>query len=248
MKACLISSQAVGKMPEGRRIGFFGGSFDPPHRGHIAVALAARAALELDTVLFAPVGAQPLKPQGSTASFDDRVQMTQLAIATEPGFEISLADAPTPNNAPNYTVDALQLLRNRLPAGGGLFCLMGADSFLGLRKWHRGAELPFVAPLIVASRPGQSLGELTDVLPAGLSIENRHETSVRQHGVEVVTYTLRSAAGATVPFYLLPGLHVDISASVIRRQVRVAAGQLAFGHQLLPDAVSNYIAAHKLYS
>src|ERR1700733_8002781 len=90
MNASLISGQEMGKMPEGRRIGFFGGSFDPPHRGHIAVAHAAQAALELDTVLFAPVGAQPLKPQGSTASFDDRVQMTQLAIASEPGFEISL--------------------------------------------------------------------------------------------------------------------------------------------------------------
>ena len=248
MNACLIWCQAMDKMPEGGRIAFFGGSFDPPHRGHIAVAHAARAALELDTVLLAPVGAQPLKPQGSTAGFDDRVLMTQLAIAGEPGFEISLADAPRPNHAPNYTMDALQLLRNRLPAGGGLFCLMGADSFLGLRKWHRGAELPFVAPLIVASRPGQGLGELTDVLPAGLSIESGHETSVRQHGVEVVTYTLRNAAGATVPFYLLPGLHVDISASEIRRQVRAAAGQLAHGHELLPDAVSNYIAAHKLYA
>jgi nicotinate-nucleotide adenylyltransferase len=248
MNPCSISRQAVGKMPEGRRIGFFGGSFDPPHRGHIAVAHAARAALELDTVLFAPVGAQPLKPQGSAASFDDRVLMTQLAIACEPGFEISLADAPTPNNAPNYTIDALQLLRNSLPAGGGLFCLMGADSFLGLRKWHRGAELPFVAPLIVASRPGQGLGELTDVLPAGLSIENRRESSRKQHGVEVLTFTLGNASGATAPFYLLPGLHVDISASAIRRQVRAAAGQLAHGRELLPDAVSNYIVAHNLYA
>jgi nicotinate-nucleotide adenylyltransferase len=248
MNACLIWCQAMDKMPEGGRIAFFGGSFDPPHRGHIAVAHAARAALALDTVLFAPVGAQPLKPQGSTASFDDRVLMTQLAIAGEPGFEISLADAPTPNKAPNYTIDALQLLRNRLPTGGRLFCLMGADSFLGLPKWHRGAELPFVAPLIVASRPGQGLGELKGVLPAGLAIENRGESSASQHGVEVLTFTLRNASGATAPFYLLPGLHVDISASEIRRQVRVAAGQLAHGHALLPDAVSKYIAVHQLYT
>jgi len=62
---------------------YFGGSFDPPHCGHIAVALAARAALALDTVLFAPVGAQPLKPSGPSASFEHRLAMTRLAIAGE---------------------------------------------------------------------------------------------------------------------------------------------------------------------
>ena len=94
----------------GRRIAFFGGSFDPPHLGHLAVARAAREALGLDTVLFAPVGAQPLKPVGSTASFEDRVAMTELAIAGEPGFAISLADAPKPSGAPNYTLETLQKL------------------------------------------------------------------------------------------------------------------------------------------
>src|SRR5215469_4855309 len=85
-----------------RRIAFFGGSFDPPHRGHLAIARAALQALHLDRVLFAPVGAQPLKPEGATASFDDRVAMTRLAIAEEPRFEVSLADAPAPSGAPNY--------------------------------------------------------------------------------------------------------------------------------------------------
>jgi len=74
------------------RIAFFGGSFDPPHCGHLTIALAAQSALALDTVLFAPVGAQPLKPDGSTASFEDRVAMTRLAIANEPAFALSLAE------------------------------------------------------------------------------------------------------------------------------------------------------------
>jgi len=84
------------QLAAGRRVAFFGGSFDPPHFGHLAVARAARAALELDAVLFAPVGVQPLKPSGSTASFEDRVAMTRLAIAGEERFEVSLADAPRP--------------------------------------------------------------------------------------------------------------------------------------------------------
>src|SRR5208283_3810372 len=95
----------------GRRVAFFGGSFDPPHLGHLAVARAAQRALGLDTVLFAPVGAQPLKPVGATASFDDRVAMTKLAIAGEPGFAISLADAPKASGVPNYTLETLENLQ-----------------------------------------------------------------------------------------------------------------------------------------
>ena len=84
-------------------------------------------------MLFAPVGAQPLKPQGSTASFEDRLAMTRLAIADQPGFAVSLADAPKPSGAPNYTLETLLGLRAELPPEGALFCLMGADSFLGLQ-------------------------------------------------------------------------------------------------------------------
>ena len=98
--------------------------------------------------------------------------MTRLAIAGEPGFELSLADAPKPapnpadartsaaGTTPNYTIDTLERLRTTLAPDSALFCLMGADSFFGLPRWHRAAELPFVAPLIVASRPGQPLQDL----------------------------------------------------------------------------------------
>jgi len=239
-----IKRQKAREMTEGRRVAFFGGSFDPPHCGHLAVARAARAALDLDTVLFAPVGAQPLKPLGSTASFEDRLAMTRLAIANEPGFAVSLADAPVPGGTPNFTIDTLLGLRAGLPPGGSLFCLVGADSFLALRHWHRGAEIPFVAPLIVASRPGLSLEDLAVILPAGLSIDLE---SAETGNLEVRTYTLGNPSGATAPLYLLPGLHVEISASEIRQQVRAALGRLPAGHELLPDAVSEYIAAHALY-
>ena len=229
-------------------IAFFGGSFDPPHRGHLAVARAAQRALQLDSVLFAPVAAQPLKPLGSTASFADRLAMTELAIQGQSGFEISLADAPSFDGSsiskPNYTIDTLVRLRATLPAGTRLFCLMGADSFLSLRRWHRSSEVPFAAPLIVASRPGQRIEDIAAVLPIGLSI---HAESSRSGEVELRTFTLSNETGATTPFYLLPGLEVEISASEIRRQVSGASGRLCAGHDLLPDAVCDYIAAHGLY-
>lgn len=242
--------------PSGGRIAFFGGSFDPPHLGHLAVARAARAALGLDTVLFAPVGAQPLKPVGSTAGFEDRVAMTRLAISGDPEFQISLADAPKPSGAPNYTIETLENLRKELPPGCTLYCLMGADSFVGLQRWHRAAEIPFVAPLIVASRPGQPLEDLKALLPPGLTMEpataaDMAEANVDRSNVAVRCYSLLSKtgywAGQRTPFYLLPGLDVEISASDIRAQIRSAAGSHAAGHELLPDTVSDYMRSRGLY-
>ncbi|HMD77174.1 MAG TPA: nicotinate (nicotinamide) nucleotide adenylyltransferase [Terracidiphilus sp.] len=240
--------ELIGQPPQGgRRVAFFGGSFDPPHLGHLAVARVARAALGLDTVFFAPVGAQPLKPHGSTASFEDRLAMTRLAIAGEPGFAISLADAPKASGTPNYTMETLQRLRAELPPDGALFCLMGADSFAGLRRWHRSAEIPFVAPLIVASRPGESLSDLKAALPEGLTVEAVPGPGGVGLEIEVRSYLLRNPAGDSAPFYLLPGLEVEISASEIREQVRAAAGGRAPERELLPAPVSAYIRAHGLY-
>ena len=237
----------------GRRVAFFGGSFDPPHLGHLAVARAARAALGLDTVLFAPVGAQPLKPKGSTASFGDRLAMTELAIAADAGFRVSLADAPKPTGEPNYTLETLLELQKELPAGSALFCLMGADSFAGLKRWHLGAEIPFVAPLIVASRPGERLYDLKAALPPGLEIEAAEELDLKGSEVEIRCYSLRNPAGDSAPFYLLPGLEIEISAREIRDQLRICgrAGTEAESRRperaLLPGSVSEYIRAHGLY-
>ena len=236
----------------GKRVAFFGGSFDPPHLGHLAVARAAREALALDSVLFAPVGAQPLKPEGSTASFEDRLAMTRLAIAGEPGFAVSLVDAPKPSAAPNYTIDTLFELRAELSTDGLLFCLMGADSFFGMRRWHRGAEIPFVAPLIVTSRPGQPLNDLRAALPPGLTMKPappsvKTEAASTGLGIDVRYYLLQNPAGDTALLYLLPELHIEISASQIREQIHSTSDSSIANPQLLSGSVLDYIRSRGLY-
>lgn len=236
-----------------RRVAFFGGSFDPPHLGHLAVARAARTALDLDTVLFAPVGAQPLKAQGSTASYEDRLRMTRLAIAGDPAFEISQADAPRLSGTPNYTLETLEKLRKELGENTLLFFLMGEDSFLGLRKWHRAAEIPFAAPLIVASRPGQKLDDIKDALPSGLAMAAAALRDETHNGVEVRTLMLTNQVGERAMFYLLPGLDVRISASEIRAELGAGLGieTETDGHRQVsdqvPEAVAAYVEAHRLY-
>jgi nicotinate-nucleotide adenylyltransferase len=236
----------------GKRVAFFGGSFDPPHLGHLAIARAAREALTLDSVLFAPVGAQPLKPEGSMASFEDRLALTRLAIDGERGFAVSPIDAPKPFAAPNYTIETLRELRAKLPGDGKLFCLMGADSLFSLRRWHRAEEIPFVASLIVASRPGQPLDDLRAAFPQGLTMEPaRSPAHVNMEPpcsrFDVSCYLLRNSTGDSAPLYLLPGLHVEISASQVREQIHGAKGSSVTDPQLLSAPVLHYIRAHGLY-
>jgi len=255
--------QATGR---GERVAFFGGSFDPPHEGHLAIARAAKVALDLDKVLFAPVGAQPLKPGGSTAGFEDRVAMTRLAVEGDLDFVVSLVDAPKPAGGPNYTLDTLLQLTAEFAPGGSLFCLMGSDSFFGLRRWHRADEIPFVAPLIVASRPGQPLDDLMGALPAGLTMtppaaesrchaENGSRPSLACPSLDcpsldcpgLACFVLGNASGARAPLYLLTGLDFDVSASQVREQIRRqgVVGQAA--PVQVPTAVMGYIRARQLY-
>jgi nicotinate-nucleotide adenylyltransferase len=236
-------------------VAFFGGSFDPPHLGHIAIARAAREALSLDRVLFAPVGLQPLKPLGSSASFEDRVAMTRVAVAREPAFEVSLLDAPRPDETegshPNFTIDTLKQLRDTLPAGAELFLLLGADSFRTLHHWHRAAEIPFLASLIVASRPA-STSESADgdldlfcCLPSELTCVPMAGQDGRSKRYQIV-----SSAGEQSSLTVLPNLHYDISATELRSQLHDGQRQensAGSDQPLIDPAVLAYIRQHGLY-
>jgi nicotinate-nucleotide adenylyltransferase len=142
------------------RVALFGGSFDPPHHGHVAIATAAANVFDLDSVVFAPVGRQPLKPEGVPASFADRLAMVELACRADPRFAVSDLDAPRSDSSPNYTVQTLATLQEAMP-DARLFNLVGADSFLDLRRWHEPERLLDVAEWIVVSRPGFPLADLS---------------------------------------------------------------------------------------
>jgi nicotinate-nucleotide adenylyltransferase len=227
-----------------RRVAFYGGSFDPPHLAHLAIARAAQLALQLDCVLFAPVGSQPLKPDGASASFEHRVAMTRLAIAHEEGFAVSLIDAPQPGRRPNYTIDSLSALRAEVGPECELFCLMGADSLAHLHLWHRAAEIPFSATLVVASRPGENISDLRDLLPAGVSVLPLPSAARSGGSVALVGYRLSDSKGRAASLFLLPNLDHLTSASAVREAFRIG-----FRNAIaeIPETVADYIQKHRLY-
>jgi nicotinate-nucleotide adenylyltransferase len=141
------------------RIGFFGGSFDPPHLGHLSIARAATSAFSLDQVLFAPTGRQPLKPTGPSASFGDRIAMVKLLCEGQPTFLASTLDAPL-SSTPNYTVDTLRHLRSNLTPDDAVFIIVGLDAFLDIRRWRAPETLLSLADWVVVTRPGFSLAQL----------------------------------------------------------------------------------------
>jgi nicotinate-nucleotide adenylyltransferase len=220
------------------RIAFFGGTFDPPHCGHLKIAQAATQRLHLDRVLFAPVGHQPLKLHGSSASFEDRMAMVKLAIAPFPAFEASELDAPLPGRRPNYTIDTLLRLKSSLHPHDDLFCLIGADSFLTLKDWQRAAELIFVCNFIVAARPGFTLDQMDRALPC-----NIQRQAILQQSKELIRFCLRNPQGKQTELNLLPDIHEEISATAIR--AAIAAGQPT--SPLLPQSVLAYIYKRGLY-
>ena len=139
--------------PGSERLGFFGGTFDPPHRGHVALARAAAVVFALDRVLFVPTGRQPLKPGDGSASWPDRLAMCRLLERLDARFAVSAMDGPHPDGSPNYTVDTLRELRAAHPTAT-VFSLIGADAFLQLRQWREPGALFALAEWIVVSRPG----------------------------------------------------------------------------------------------
>ncbi len=236
-----MGAGAVAGVGETRRIAFFGGSFDPPHLGHLAVARAAKEALGLDEVLFVPVGKQPLKVLDGTtllqAGYADRVEMTRLAIEDEAGFRVSLADAPRADGEPNYTIDSLR----RIAAEGRvkLYLLMGADAFRLLGRWHEAGEIPFAATLVVVARPGEDLGRLDEGLPKGITAGEAGRLG------ELTQYRVEDGEGRWAEMFVMPDLHYEVSATALRESLRTTGS----GERALAVAapVLKYIEERGLY-
>ncbi|MGC2621057.1 MAG: nicotinate (nicotinamide) nucleotide adenylyltransferase [Acidobacteriaceae bacterium] len=220
------------------KIGFYGGSFDPPHRGHIALARLAMQRIGLGRVLFAPVGVQPLKRDRPQADFADRVAMTELAIANELQMEVSTLDAPHADGSPNYTIDTITALRASRGWADRVFCLMGADSFLSIGRWHRSVDLLRLCSLVVAARPGFLLDEIESALPEGVSAGPCDPPMPADR-----LLCLFAGGRLVTRVHLLPDLAENVSASDIRAALQTGADESA----VLNPRVAAYIREHGLY-
>lgn len=126
----------------------FGGTFDPIHSAHLVVAREAADAFRLDRVLFVPAAHPPLKD--SSASFEDRFRMVELACAADPRFVASRLEEGSERSYSIYTIEKV------VAENGRVFFIIGADAFADIEKWHRAGDVIRAVEFIVVARPGHS--------------------------------------------------------------------------------------------
>src|SRR5208282_1521753 len=234
-------------------IGFFGGSFDPIHRGHVALAQAAAGRHSLRQVLFVPANVPPHKQKQPLTAFIHRYAMVALATQDEKQFTPSLLEAaetsaelrsagqpgaavPTQGRV-NYSIDTVRRLKQTLKKSDRLFLLIGIDAFRDIAQWREARALLGECEFVVASRPGYSLRDVAEALPEEL----RPPAAVTQ------PFHKQPATGDLVlpgvTLHLLEGVHQNVSATTIR----AAAAQGKPLARWLDSRVAEYIRKTGLY-
>ena len=199
-------------------LGVFGGTFDPVHVAHLALAQEAAESLGLERVLFVPAGRPPHKPGIAVTPGADRLAMVRLAIAGNDRFEVSRIELD--RDGPSYTVDTLEMLaagRASHDHAGDIVLILSADAFLGLPSWHEPRRVLELALLAVAPRDGYA-----------------------EAGPDFLATYFPGLAHRAI---FLDGPRIRLSASALRD--RAAAGRSL--RYLVPDAVAAYIGDHDLY-
>jgi len=152
------------------RVGIFGGTFDPIHLGHLAVARSIQSSLGLDNVVFVPAGQPWLKADTPVSRVEDRVQMLRLALARRRALELSTIEADRPG--PSYTVDTMETLQRQLGSDADFFFLLGSDALMDIAKWKEPQRLIQLCQLVAFARPGFGLPtmEALEVAVPGISM------------------------------------------------------------------------------
>jgi nicotinate-nucleotide adenylyltransferase len=231
-------------------IGLFGGTFDPIHLGHIALARAAMERFALGRIYFVPAGIPPHK-RTQVTEYAHRYAMVVLATMAEKAFVPSLLEAPETSSpqvggkkaqsgniaSANFTIDTVRRLQSSLKKADRLYFLIGVDAFNDIAKWHEAEALLRSCEFIVASRPGYSLADIANALPEIL----RPKAEVTK------PFSKQPARGDLVlpgvTIHLLENVQQNISATAIRDAV---SGKRALT-KFLDPVVAEYIKKMDLY-
>ena len=233
-------------------IGLFGGTFDPIHHGHMALARGAKERFNLGCIHFVPANIPPHKQRHPVTSYFHRYTMVALATANHKAFRPSLLEAPAepavneikdrkakpgPEAGVNYSIDTVRRLKQTLKKSDRLFFLIGIDAFKEIAGWREAEALFHECEFIVASRPGYSLAEVANALPEKL----RPRSEVTKPFAKQAAKGDLVLTGAIV--HLLENVHQNVSATAIRDAV-VAKRPLT---KFVDPTVADYIKKMGLY-
>lgn len=222
-------------------VALFGGTFDPVHLGHLAVARAAQQRFELGRVFLVPADIPPHKQKVPVTPYHHRYAMLALATQGEKDILPSLLEAPDAEGrrhwGANYSIDTVRRFKQSLKKSDRLFFLIGIDAFLDIAKWRDPEALLRESEFIVVSRPGFSLADVAGALPE----------SMRPTDAVLKPFRKQAAQGDIVlggaVIHLLEGVQEKVSAT----QIRQAAGSGRAINRLVPASVAEYIRKMGLY-
>ncbi|MGD8327884.1 MAG: nicotinate-nucleotide adenylyltransferase [Acidobacteriota bacterium] len=216
-----------------KRVGVFGGTFDPPHLGHLILAEEIREAFDLEEVLFMPCNEPPHKDREGLTDAKHRFAMVVAATLHNPAFIASPIEVNRPGES--YSIDTVRELDQALGEGTEIVFVTGLDAFLDIETWEDYEQFLNLCHVIVVSRPGHGFEEVAK-LPEWIN-----ERIVDLRGVRAPAAQLFPAEGRAV--FLSDAVHIDISSTDVRE--RIAAG-LSVRYKV-PAEVERYIRAHGLY-
>jgi len=219
-------------LPEniGSRVGLLGGTFDPVHNGHLAIAARAREYCRLDAVIFIPAANPPHKKEQAITALHHRQRMLELAC--HPNRHTYISSLEAERLGPSYTVDTLRTLKKHFVSPTKLFFIVGSDSFIDLPFWKEPRRLLDYASIVVAHRVCNNRGDIEKILALQFPSYSLHQ--------EEKLY--RSAEGGEA-IILLDMEPVEVSATEIRERVRLGRPIDA----MVPMAVADYIRREGLY-
>jgi nicotinate-nucleotide adenylyltransferase len=219
------------------RIGLFGGTFNPIHRGHLGVARDVLDGFRLDEIIFIPAALPPHKAPGWVADAEDRLAMLQIALADTPRFQTS--DVELRREGPSYTIDTVKFFKAHYGTQEAIYLIVGLDAFLEIDTWKSFRGLFNALPMIVMSRSddgGSNAGEYRQKIELYLTsnISNGYRYSSDQQGF------VHPVHQPVFPFAVTP---IAISATQVRDHIRNNRPV----QQLVPEKVAAYIKQRGLY-
>ncbi len=219
-------------------VGLFGGTFDPIHRGHLAVARAAQERFQLGKILFVPAATPPHKQDQTITSYPHRYAMVCLAVQGEKSFVPSAIESPEERgDAPSYSIETVRRLTKQLKKSDRLFFLIGMDAFKDIANWREPEALLQETEFIVMNRPGWSLGDVGASLPK----------SMRPAPLVTKAVQNQPAVGDIVLNGATLHLLTDVSEKISATQIRHAAQSGRKLNSLVGPAVAEYIRKTGLY-
>jgi nicotinate-nucleotide adenylyltransferase len=185
------------------RIGILGGTFNPPHLGHLVAAQEAYRELDLHQVLLIPAGTPPHKPVEDEPGAHHRLALCRLAIGDDDRFAVS--DLELHRDGPSYTVDTLKTLRTQAPSND-LFLILGGDIAAGLPKWHEPERVLELATVAIAKRRGTARAAVEQALAQLRGGERARFFQMPRIGVSSTMVRRRVRAGQPIRYFVPDGV------------------------------------------